>query len=453
MSTGFVAKFRATTARLFPERQIYHRSRGEVHFVTVAARTQMILIAGTLGFLTWVAFTSVNVVFKEQIIDANIQRQNEMQANYEARLNRTQREIDRVNAAARITQESFGHELELLNQRQDQLEILSEDQGVLLLEHENIRSQVAVMGDDPMRDDPDGTSSMLMTVGNREPSLRESRPLPPVRHSSVDGVSMVLTNIARGGENVRNALTSSATRVAGQEAQARALRTAQRDTILRIENQAVDRITRFETILASTGLNIDAYMANFLDDEFTGMGGPALDLDILETYFEDDEDTEDFSRHLMRTSAHLDRLAVLQVAVSNLPLLRPTDIYRLSSPFGMRRDPFTRRLTSHHGLDFAGPEGTPVMATASGTVTRSGNQSGYGRVIYIDHGNGFQSRFGHLRSTAVRVGDVVTARQVIGQLGNTGRSTGAHVHYELRFQGEPLNPIPFLEAGRHVFES
>lgn len=155
----------------------------------------------------------------------------------------------------------------------------------------------------------------------------------------------------------------------------------------------------------------------------------------------------------MRTADHLDQLAVLQDAMSNLPLVRPSDIYRLTSPFGMRRDPFTRRLQSHHGLDFAGPEGTPVMATASGTVTRAGSQSGYGRVIYIDHGNGIQSRFGHLRSINVRVGDVVTTRQVIGQLGNTGRSTGPHVHYELRFQGEPINPIPFLEAGRHVFES
>jgi len=453
MSTSFVGRLRSGLIRLFPERQIYHRSRGEVHFVTIPPRTQIVLVSGTLAFLTWVAFTSVNVVFKDQIIDAKDRRFNEMQANYETRVNRLQREIDNVNGAMRVTQDRFEQELRVLNDRQNQIDQLLDNQEVLYFEHEELRTRVASMGENPMTETPDGTSVLAMDVEQRDAAIRQSRPLPPVRASTVDGVSTVLATIAQGGGHVRNALSTRATRIARMEDTVRGLRTNQRDAIFRIENEAVDRGERLQTILESLGLDLDAYMAGFRGDEFSGVGGPGIDIEDLEPYIEDDEDTADLSRYLVRTSNHLDDLSVLQAAVNNLPLVRPTDIFRMTDGFGMRRDPFNRRLRMHHGLDFAGPSGTPVVATAAGRVIRAGNMSGYGRVIEIDHGNGISSRYAHLRRIDVSVGDEVSVRQAIGQLGNTGRSTGPHVHYEVRFNGEPLDPLPFLEAGRHVFES
>jgi hypothetical protein len=413
----------------------------------------MVLIAGTLGFLTWVAFTSVNVVFKDQIIESKDRRFNEMQANYETRVNRLQREIDNVNGAMRVTQDRFERELDLLGERQEQLDRLMEDQEVLFLEQDDLRNRVAIMGENPMNEPEDGTSELAMDVEQREAALRRGRPLPPVRASTVDGVSNVLQIIAQGGGHVRNALTTRATRMARMEEMVRGLRTTQRDIILSLETRAVDRIGRLETILDSTGLDLNAYMPAFTGDELNGVGGPGIDIEDLEPYLQDDEDTADFSRYLVRTSSHLDRLAVLQAAVNNLPLVRPSDVFRMTDGFGMRRDPFNRRLRMHYGLDFAGPSGTPVMATAAGTVTRAGSMSGYGRVIEIDHGNGISTRYAHLRRINVSVGEEVPVRHVIGQLGNKGRSTGPHVHYEVRFEGEPLDPLPFLEAGRHVFES
>ena len=453
MSTGIVAKLREGVTRLFPDRQIYHRSRGEVHFITVAARTQIILIMGTLAFLTWVAFTSVNVVFKDQIIAAKDRRYNEMNANFQTRIDRLRGEIDDVNGILRHTQDRFSEELELLEERQNRVDQLVEDQEVLMLEHEELRNRVAIMGTDPMAVNPDGTSVLHMAVENREPSLRRARPLPPVRASVVDGVSTILASVAQGGGYSQDALTTRSNRIARLEAASLELRTRQRDTILALDAQASDQLARLETILESTGLNVDQYVTAFLQDSFSGVGGPAMELDHLGEYTDEDMDTEEFMRHLVRTSNHLDRLAVVQAAMSNLPLVRPTDIYRLSDGYGMRRDPFTRRMRMHHGLDFAGPSGTPVMATASGTVVRAGTQSGYGRIVVIDHGNGIETRYAHLRRTEVSVGDEVETRQVIGQLGNTGRSTGPHVHYEIRYQNEALDPLPFLEAGRHVFES
>ena len=322
-----------------------------------------------------------------------------------------------------------------------------------MLEHDELRNRVAIMGDDPMQEDADGTSTMHMAVVNREPSMRRARPLPPVRASVVDGVSNVLASVAQGGGYAQDALTTRSNRIARLETNALAMRTRQRDLVLSLEQQTVDHLERLEGILESTGVPVDEYLTAFVEQNFAGMGGPVMDLEGLEAFADEDHDTAEFSRHLVRTSHHLDRLAVVQAAMMNMPLVRPTDIYRLTSLYGPRRDPFTRRMAMHHGIDLAGPSRTPVMATASGTVTRSGTATGYGRVIYIDHGNGFETRYGHLRSASVRVGDEVTTRQVIGQLGNTGRSTGPHVHYEIRYQNQPLNPVPFLEAGRHVFES
>ncbi len=453
MTTDTVAKWREFFSRIFPERQIYHRSRGEVHFVTVPAHRQIILIVGTMGFLTWVAFTTVNVVFKDQIIANKDQNFSTMQTQYETRVDRLQREIDNVNGSMRVTQDRFESELELLQERQEQLDRLVGDQEALNLQHDELRDLTSIMGSDPMREDADGTSTIRMAVSFREPTLRVSRPLPPVRSSTVDGVSAILATAAQAGEVTRSPLTNRANRVARLEDQIREFRTDQRDLLLEMEDEVVDRISRLSSILDSTGIDVNAFVGELLADEFNGMGGPGIDLEDLDTFAAIDQDTAEFSRHLLRASSHLDQLAILQSALSSLPLLRPSDIFRLTSEYGPRRDPFTRRLQNHLGIDLAGPSGTPVMATASGVVTRAGTQSGYGRIVVIDHGNGIETRYAHLRRVNVSVGDEVTVRQVVGQLGSTGRSTGPHVHYEVRFQSESLDPLPFLEAGRHVFES
>lgn len=116
----------------------------------------------------------------------------------------------------------------------------------------------------------------------------------------------------------------------------------------------------------------------------------------------------------------------------------------LSSYYGMRDDPFTGKPAMHKGLDFAGKDGDPVVATAAGLVTWSGERYGYGNLVEIDHGNGLVSRYGHNASLDVQVGDIVTKGQVIATMGSTGRSTGVHVHYEVLRKGQQIDPLPFV---------
>jgi murein DD-endopeptidase MepM/ murein hydrolase activator NlpD len=123
---------------------------------------------------------------------------------------------------------------------------------------------------------------------------------------------------------------------------------------------------------------------------------------------------------------------------------RPIGKGWLSSYYGVRKDPFTGRPAMHKGIDFAGKEGEDVIATGAGVVTWSGSRYGYGNLVEIDHGNGLRTRYGHNATLTVAVGDVVTKGQGIALVGNTGRSTGAHVHYEVLKNGQQVDPLPFI---------
>ena len=119
----------------------------------------------------------------------------------------------------------------------------------------------------------------------------------------------------------------------------------------------------------------------------------------------------------------------------------------MSSPFGMRMDPFMKGPAIHTGIDLRGDIGDPVRVTADGTVTIAGWNGGYGNMVEVNHGNGLSTRYGHMSKIEVKVGQHVKIGQTIGRIGSTGRSTGPHLHYETRIDGEPVNPQKFLRAG------
>lgn len=123
---------------------------------------------------------------------------------------------------------------------------------------------------------------------------------------------------------------------------------------------------------------------------------------------------------------------------------RPVGKGWLSSYYGVRKDPFTGKPTMHKGMDFAGKEGSNVVSTGAGVVTWSARRYGYGNLVEIDHGNGIKTRYGHNDVISVEIGDVVTKGQTIALMGNTGRSTGAHVHYEVIKNGHQIDPLPYI---------
>lgn len=210
----------------------------------------------------------------------------------------------------------------------------------------------------------------------------------------------------------------------------------------------IERLTRYadarsagaETAIRRVGLN--PAMLRAANKE--GTGGPLIRL------FTGRDDTVD--PRFARLGASLERMAALEKGLARIPNTLPARLEYISSGFGYRSDPFTGGPAFHAGLDFRGPVGAPIYAAAAGTVSFAGIKQGYGRVVEISHGDGLMTRYAHMSRTGAAVGQKVGAGDTIGQIGSSGRSTGPHLHFEVRIHDRPVNPRPFLEANRHVQE-
>lgn len=150
--------------------------------------------------------------------------------------------------------------------------------------------------------------------------------------------------------------------------------------------------------------------------------------------------------------AALDEINLYRIAAQRSPFAMPVNGARQTSPYGTRRDPRTGRARMHTGVDWAGSQGTPIHATAAGTVTRAGRDSGgYGNLVVVQHDFGVETYYAHLHTIAVSVGQRVSRGERIGGMGTTGRSTGVHLHYEIRVGGRPINPMTYIRAAQNVF--
>jgi murein DD-endopeptidase MepM/ murein hydrolase activator NlpD len=212
----------------------------------------------------------------------------------------------------------------------------------------------------------------------------------------------------------------------------------------------VERMTRFadrraekasETI-RKLGLNPEAMLASLNDR--SAQGGPLISLSTSAS--------GKLDPRFQRLGLSLARMSLLERGVAGIPRYLPASLQYISSGFGYRSDPFTGEGAMHAGLDFRGPMGAPIYAAAKGVISFAGIKAGYGNCIEIDHGNGLMTRYAHMSAFRARVGDQVGPGSVVGAIGNSGRSTGPHLHFEVRIKDQPVNPRPFLEAGTHVLK-
>jgi murein DD-endopeptidase MepM/ murein hydrolase activator NlpD len=214
----------------------------------------------------------------------------------------------------------------------------------------------------------------------------------------------------------------------------------------RATERAAGSIDEIEKIVAMTGLNVDKLIGRIQSDGI-GQGGPFIAASA------DQPGEEELDKTMILLDTNMTRWEGLKEVLRALPLSLPVDYYRMTSRYGTRVDPVNKKRSKHNGLDMAGAVNTSIYAPAPGTVIYSGNKGRYGIVVDIDHGYGITTRYAHLNKTLVEVGDVVGHRQRIALLGNTGRSTGPHLHYEVRFDGRPMDPLKFIKAGRYVFKN
>ncbi len=225
--------------------------------------------------------------------------------------------------------------------------------------------------------------------------------------------------------------------------------------LLDIQSAANIRIKKIEQTISVTGLHIKGNN-NYADAKnsasFGGQGGPLIPLDgIKSTNFTVKSFAEIKKLETAKFSNEIDRLIMLEKLTQVMPLARPIKSYFISSGFGTRTDPITKGFARHQGLDFVGPNHEKIVSPSNGRVILAGQFSDYGTAVVIDHGFGITTRYGHLSAVKVQKGQLVKKGDVIALQGSTGRSTGQHLHYEVRYKNTPLNPRKFLEAGDALF--
>lgn len=239
-----------------------------------------------------------------------------------------------------------------------------------------------------------------------------------------------------------------------------------------IQENARVRIKNIEQAILSTGLSLKkmpnpqeivaARKAELIaekeislnkeSDLNKGKGGPLLSEDLEKADLSQNRDENELEKELEKVqfATEFDRLFLLEKLVNVMPLDKPMKDFYISSGFGTRADPLTHRTARHQGLDFVGEDRANILSPASGRVVLAGRFSDYGNAVVIDHGFGITTRYGHLSSIKVSRGQIVKKGQVIANQGSTGRSTGQHLHYEVRYRNTPLNPRKFLEAGEFL---
>ena len=219
----------------------------------------------------------------------------------------------------------------------------------------------------------------------------------------------------------------------------------QNNTVRAITEKIDNRLTTLQTALSNAGVGEEKMLELAgLPSSNKAQGGPFIGI-------------EDGINGAVVDSKSFDQLYTkksyledLELAINFMPIATPPEKHYISSKFGMRRDPITKKWANHKGLDMAGWRNTPINAGGDGIVKKAGRNGAFGLFIEIDHGNGFRSRYGHLSKLKVKKGEKVTENQLIGLMGSTGRSTSTHLHYEIWFNGKPIDPLKVLKAAKDV---
>jgi murein DD-endopeptidase MepM/ murein hydrolase activator NlpD len=425
--------------RLFPVRQFYYRSQGNVRFISLNKSAQGILTTFLVAAFGWVVFASVYLLFKDHIIEAKTRQISNMELAYEhftQELSDTQDHFDALTSDLEARHKqlldfvyykgSLEHKLSALT---DELDAVISERDKALPFKPQLKTQVEHLKND------------LSDKSNRNSTLSDL----------LEETGFSLSQIAQDREGASKFHHSAAKRVVALERRLTELQYLQQNLINRIQDRAHISVNEMESMVKLTGLDLGALL-HLTDSYQTAQGGPLVSLDPTKSANEISSMGNKFQNSVLELEMRLGRWEGLQQVLQTLPLTPPADHYYLSSGFGKRKDPFTKRWAMHYGLDFAGPFKTIVHATAAGVVTFAGRKGPYGRLVEIDHGLDIKTRYAHLHKILVKKGSKVKFRQKIGMMGSTGRSTGSHVHYEVLFKGRSQNPEKFLKAGKYVFK-
>lgn len=381
------------------------------------------IITGSIILMgAWSAVTATYFAFRDDVLTRLIARQAEMQYAYEDRIAELRSRIDRTTSRQLLDQEEYDQKLSHILRRQSVLE----SRANALMGLPDNAPTGSVRPSHTPRGTPKPSPINDIAPVETTPSGREAR--LGVR-TSIFGTSHSRMAAKHESGNLLARLESSLDKIENRQIA----------NLNAAENRYDTRLQRVRGLISDLGLNMAKLEAATPRGH---VGGPYVPVRAPSA------NASPFDKQLYRVALSRAQVDKLNRTLAMVPYRKPVvGEIELSSGFGVRNDPFVGRPAMHTGLDFRASTGDPVRATADGRVVNAGWSGGYGRMVEIDHGNGLATRYGHMSQIDVKVGQVVKIGEVIGEVGSTGRSTGPHLHYETRINGEAVDPQRFLRAG------
>ena len=432
--------------RRLPEQRLFLKSDQGMRFLRIRPFTQAVLLAGTVLAVGWT--TIMTSIFFIDTISAGGTRDQEAraQASYQARLNSMSEERDARATEAQQAQARFAIAMDQVSRMQSRLLASEERRRELETAVDVIQTtlRTTMSERDAARDRAD---QLLAELEAETGSIQTAAG----RQRDMDTTLAFLSDALEDTAVARDEAYGAADEVENQLAQ------MEFDTLLaserneRIFSQIEDAVTLslepLDAMFRSAGLPTESIIEQ-VRRGYSGQGGPLMPISMSSS----GEEPDPVSIRANEVLAGLDHVHLYRMAAEDLPFTMPVaSNVRYTSSFGYRRDPINGGRRMHSGADFAGPVGTPLYAGGDGTVIFAGRQSGYGLMVEIQHAFGYTTRYAHMSRIRVNDGQRVSRGELIGDMGRTGRVTGPHLHYEVRRNGTPVNPMTFITAGRNVF--
>lgn len=382
-------------------------------------------IVGTVFmFLVGYFGATAYLIFRDDLINASFANQARIQHEYEDRIAMLRSKLDRITSRQLLDQQAIENQVKELMSRQQQIggrgermQKLMEKASLSGLSARPATGRVPIPSLNPVKNE-----------GSQNAQAKEE--LDTITTGSIKQGSMTSVQTSKPYK----LSTSFTQELFGELAQAISeIDANQRYEVDSMRIAAAERSQKIGKALKSIGM-----MPR--EDDTSAVGGPFVPIDH----------STDFSTRLDALEKNLAEYEKMSTIARKLPLGNPVPNAKVSSRYGTRKDPFNGRLAMHSGIDFKAPRGTPVKATGKGKVVKAGRMGGYGKVVEVRHSNGFITRYAHLSRIKVRVGQHVELGQMIGKVGSTGRSTGPHLHYEVRKDKKARNPAKYMKAGSRV---
>ncbi|MCB1364892.1 MAG: peptidoglycan DD-metalloendopeptidase family protein [Rhodobacteraceae bacterium] len=444
MRTRLAIKTHALLEKHFPERRVFLKSDSDTRFIRLRPATQLAAYAGASLLVAW-AIVATAILLMDSIGSGNFREQAKRdQHTYQDRLNALSIERDARAEEALAAQNRFNAALAQISVMQSELlasenrrreletgiEVIQSTLRDTMREREAARTALAAL-----REQTDETGPVLAAAATA-----------PV---SMDLMAGALERTAQERDRVVADAREALKQRDDLEFEIKLMH-EQNDQIFRqLEEAMTISVAPLDKMFRSAGMPTDQILDQ-VRRGYSGQGGPLTPLSFS-TRAEAEPSADELRAN--RLLGQMDQLNLYRIAAQQAPFAIPIRAaVRQTSSFGYRRDPKTGGRRMHNGQDFAGKHGTDIFATADGVVTEAGWHSGFGKLVVIRHAFGIETYYAHTSNIRVRKGQRVSRGDHIADMGSTGRSTGTHLHYEVRVNDKPVNPMTYIKAARNVFQ-